>query len=119
MTKKLARERMALQHQIRQVTEGLAAGNVIEHDNVILTAESVRELEADGMRLALSQDKGSSPIYMQDWQGRLRQVFVCSTQDVTNAAAAKPDTLRDPEQNQPRATKSRPVRESGPRQAQP
>lgn len=120
MTRKSAREKMALQHQIRQMTQGLAAGSVIEHDNVVLTAESVKELEADGMRLAFSQDKGSSPIYLQDWQGRLRQVFVCSTQSVaTHAAAATPDMPRDPAQNQQRATRSRPARESAPPQAQP
>lgn len=119
MTKQAARQKMAMKHNIREVTARLAAGSVIEHDNVVLAAETVKELEADGMSLAFANDKNSSPLYLQDWQGRLRQVFVCTTQQTPAVAAATTaDKPADPVQSQPRATKTRPARESGPRQAQ-
>lgn len=119
MTRQAARQKMAIAHNIREVTARLAEGRVVEHDNVVLATETVRELEADGMHLAFANDKDSSPLYLQDWQGRLRQVFVCTTQAPASAAAATPDKPADPAQNQPRATRTRPARESGPQQAQP
>lgn len=79
------RDRMVIQHRIRELQTALAKGEVVEHNASYLSTQTVRELETDGFKLADPRTEGAQSQYLEDWRGNLREVYLVATKSKAEA----------------------------------
>lgn len=114
------KDRLIMQHRIRELQKAVAQGAVIDHNGAYLSTQTVQELAQDGYKLADSSTEGAQTQYVEDWRGNLKQVYLVAAKPAAEAEAetqpiivastlqAAPDRQPAPAQSQKPATKTQP-----------
>lgn len=112
------KDRLIMQHRIRELQKAVAQGAVIDHNGAYLSTQTVQELEQDGYKLADSRTEGAQTQYVEDWRGNLKEVYLVAAKPAVEAETqpvivasilqAAPDRQPAPAQSQKPATKTQP-----------